>query len=124
MSKLIVIDDENSVCELLSRLFTDAGYEVITSSDPLKGFELVSSERPDCIILDIKMPKIGGVEILQKIMELEDPPQVIMVTAYGNLESAMESMKLGAYDYIAKPFNLDFIKTVVAKCIEEKKNPK
>jgi len=115
--KLIVIDDEQSVCELIKKLFEGGDYDVTGFNDPEEGLKGVAEQNPDCVLLDIKMPKVGGVEVLSKIKEHNPQQRVIMITGYGDLESAMESMKLGAYDYITKPFDLEFIRAVVDKCI-------
>lgn len=118
MAKIMVIDDEQGVCDLLRKVFEPEGYEVKTEIDPVKALELVEKEKPNCILLDIKMPKIDGIELLSKIKQFNKDISVIMITGYGNLESAMESMKLGAYDYITKPFDLEFIKNMVKRCLE------
>ncbi len=116
--KLMIIDDEQSVCTLLTRVFAPEGYEVTSETDCEKALETIKNNRPDCVLLDIKMPKMDGVDMLTAIAKMYKDVAVIMITAYGNLETAMESMKLGAYDYITKPFDLDFIKTVVKSAMK------
>ncbi|MBU1998997.1 MAG: response regulator [Candidatus Omnitrophica bacterium] len=120
MAKLMVIDDESSICSLLCKVFEPEGYEVVTEIDPVKALERFKKEKPDCLLLDIKMPKVDGIEILSAVKEIDASIAVIMITGYGNLENAMESMKLGAYDYITKPFDLDFIKMVVKRSLGNK----
>lgn len=117
MSKIAVVDDEMSVCEVLRTLFENAGDEVVIETDAEKAIEMLLRERPDCILLDIKMPKLDGVELLSRIKDLNLEAGVIMITGYGNLESAMESMRLGAFDYVTKPFNLKSIEDTVRRCI-------
>jgi two-component system response regulator AtoC len=97
------------------------GYVVKTESDPTKAVQLVREESPDCVVLDVKMPKIDGIDVLDGINALGKNTKVIIVTGYGNIENAMESMKLGAYDYITKPFDLGFLKNLIKQCVMEKK---
>ncbi|MFH1791727.1 MAG: response regulator [Candidatus Omnitrophota bacterium] len=118
MPKVVVIDDEPGICELLEKAFTEDGCEVVAVTDSEKAVETVEKEKPDCILLDIKMPKIDGIDVLSRIKGLSRSAPVIMITGYGSLETAMESMKLGAYDYITKPFDLDFVKTLVRHSME------
>jgi DNA-binding NtrC family response regulator len=118
IKKVMIIDDEQSVCELLTQVLTKANYSASSETDPIKAIEHIYKDKPDCILLDIKMPKISGVELLAKIKEFDASIKVIMITGYGNLENAMESMKLGAFDYITKPFDLEFIRTVVANSLK------
>jgi len=113
--KIVIIDDEASICEVLTRALEPDGYEVKSETDALKGLELVEKEKPDCVLLDVKMPAIDGVSALVKIKEKNKDTVVIMITAYGTFENAMESINKGAYDYIAKPFDLDFIRKLVAR---------
>lgn len=120
MAKILIIDDEQNVCELLTRLLKDE-HEVKSASDPEEGLKLVESDKPDCVLLDIKMPKVDGVEVLSKIKANNADIGVIMITGYGNLQTAMETMRMGAFDYITKPFDLDFIKNLVNRCLEAQK---
>lgn len=121
--KIVVIDDEQNVCDLLEKLFTQKGYKVKTSVSAGYGLDLVEQENPDCILLDIKMPEMDGIEVLSRIKKINDKAGVIIITGYGNIENAIESMKLGAFDYITKPFDLDFIVTLVERCIDTARGP-
>lgn len=120
MSKILIIDDEQSIGELLTRVLKDE-HEVKAIQDAGEALKIIESYKPDCVLLDIKMPKIDGMEILTKIKSADVNIGVIMITGYGNLQTAMESMKLGAFDYITKPFDLDFIKGLVNRCLESLK---
>ena len=117
MPKIMVVDDEESVCLLLRKLFEGEGYKVITETDPIKAIELVKVDRPDCMLLDIKMPRKEGVEVLACVKEFDKSIEVIMITGYSSIENAMESMKLGAFDYITKPFDLNFVKDLVKRSL-------
>jgi two-component system response regulator (stage 0 sporulation protein F) len=113
---MIVIDDEVGICDVLKKLFTHEGYEVWAETDPIKGLDLVRDKAPDVVLLDIKMPGMDGLDVLKRIKERDEKIAVIMITGHGALDSAMESLKLGAYDYISKPFDLAFITDLVKKC--------
>lgn len=115
--KIMVIDDEYSVCDILSKLLSKE-YDVVTSSDPIEALTIIGRSSPDCVILDIKMPKMDGIDVLTKIKEQDPKIEVIMITGYGTLETSMEAMKLGAYDYITKPFDLDYVKNLVKRALE------
>lgn len=118
--KIVVIDDETGVTELMKRTFEDNDYEIRCENDSVKGLELIQKTNPDVVLLDIKMPAMDGMEILSHIKDFNSKINVIMITGYGSLESAMEAMKMGAYDYITKPFDLNFVKELVMRSLEEK----
>lgn len=118
--KLMVIDDEKGVCDLLEKLFVKHGYDVVTSTDPVEAMQMAEKEQPDAILLDIKMPKVSGVELLPSLIGMKHDVCVVMITAYGDLQTAMEAMQLGAHDYITKPFDLEFIVGLIDAGIEEK----
>jgi two-component system response regulator AtoC len=115
----MVIDDEQGVCDILKRLFEQEKYDVSTHNDPEKALEALFRDKPHGVLLDIKMPKMDGIEVLSRVKQFDPRIKVIMITGYGNIENAMESMKLGAYDYITKPFDLDFIKSLVKRALGE-----
>lgn len=118
--KIMVIDDESGVCDILKRVLEKEKFSVIVSNDPEEAIEAVYKEKPECVLLDIKMPKMDGIDVLSKIKSFDQNIKVIMITGYGNIENAMESMKLGAYDYITKPFDLEFIKNLVTRALGSK----
>lgn len=119
--RILVIEDEKSMREVLRILLEEESYEVITASDGDKGIESINSDIFDLVITDIKMPKADGFEILRKVREISPDTIVIMITAFGTTESAIEAMKQGAYDYIHKPFKIDEIRLIVRKAFERKK---
>jgi DNA-binding response OmpR family regulator len=110
---ILVIDDEVEICGFLKDLLTAEGYTVITASDPQEGLEKVEQLRPDLVLLDLKMPKMNGVEVLRRSKRLHATIPVIIMTGYGTMESAMAAMRLGAFDYITKPFDLPHLKALV-----------
>ncbi len=119
--KILVVEDEKSMREVLKILLEGENYEVVTAADGVAGLSFVEKDIFDLVITDMKMPKVDGFEVLRKIKEISPDTIVIMITAFGTTESAVEAMKLGAYDYINKPFNIDEIRLIVKKAIEKKR---
>ena len=116
---LLIIDDEQSILDSLSRTLQDLGYDLITSTDPRKALELVKSTVPAVVITDLKMPGMDGLEILQKVKEFNQHIQVILITGHGSIDEAVSAMKKGAYDFIPKPFNKQEIVAVVNRAFEK-----
>ncbi|MEC4685449.1 MAG: sigma-54 dependent transcriptional regulator [Nitrospirota bacterium] len=118
--KILIVEDEQGMNEILRILLESDGYEVSSAMDGGKGIELLKKDIFDLVITDIKMPGVDGFEVLRKAKELSPDTLIIMVTAFGTTESAIEAMKLGAYDYIHKPFKIDEIRIVVNKALEKR----
>lgn len=110
---ILIIDDEKGVGDILKKILGKEGYDVHAVTRGQDGVKLVREKDVHLVILDIKMPEMDGIEVLQKIHEIKKDVVVIMLTAYGTLTTAREAMKLGAYDYITKPFDNDFVKAMV-----------
>jgi len=121
MEKILVVDDEKSLLDLLSRVFTKEGYRVQTTSSAAKAIEVLEQEDLDLLITDIRLPEISGMEILRRCRELRPDVPVIMITAYGNMKQAIEALKMGALDYIVKPFDMEELKITVAKGLEKRR---
>jgi len=119
--KILVVEDEKSMREVLKILLEGENYEVLTASDGLEGLSYITKDIFDLVITDIKMPKFDGFELLRRTKEIAPDTLVIMITAFGTTETAIEAMKLGAYDYINKPFKIDEIRLIVKKAIEKKR---
>jgi len=120
MHTILVIDDERSMREFLSIMLEKEGYRAIAIDNGNDALEFISKNKYDLIITDIKMPKMSGIDILRESMALHPNTPVIMITAFASTEVAVEAMKLGAYDYITKPFNVDEIKIIIKNAIEKK----
>lgn len=120
-SKILVIEDEKNMREILSILLEGEGYEVMTAPDGKTGIEQIKKEIYDLIITDIKMPGHDGFDVLREAKEISPETLVIMITAFGTTESAIEAMKLGAYDYIHKPFKIDEIRLVIKNALEKRR---
>jgi len=120
MSKILVIDDERSIRSTLKDILEYEKYEVTEAEDGLKGLELAQKDTFDMIFCDIKMPKMDGIEVLQKIMEFNDEIPVVMISGHGNIDTAVECIKKGAFDYIAKPIDLNRLLITVRNALDKK----
>lgn len=118
---ILVVDDEKSMREILEILLKSEGYGVSVAENGEKAIEAVKKDIFDLIITDMKMPKVGGLELLKNVKQLTPETIVVIITAFGTTDSAVEAMKLGAYDYIQKPFQLDNIRLVVKNALEKQK---
>lgn len=116
--KILVVDDEHLIRWSLEQNLKKQGYEVLTAGSGEDALRLVREDPPDLVLLDIQLPGISGLEVLEKIKELDEEIIVIMVTAHGGLETAVTAMRIGAYDYLNKPFNLDEMAIVIRKALE------
>ncbi len=112
--RILVADDDESIRGVLKRFLEQKNYEVITVCDGKQAVEQFKKFKPAMTLLDISMPVMNGLETLKKILELDSKAAVAMITANGELETARMCMQLGAYDYIAKPFNFDYLETSVS----------
>ncbi|KJS14594.1 MAG: Fis family transcriptional regulator [Peptococcaceae bacterium BRH_c4b] len=111
--KILIIDDEEHMCWALEKAMRQEGYQALSSNRGRRGLELIREEAPSLVLLDLKMPEMDGLEALKKIKETSPKLPVIMLTAHGSIETAIEAMKEGASDYITKPFDLDELKLVI-----------
>lgn len=122
MLTVLVADDEQSMLEFFEIMLGREGYDVVTASTAEEAMEILSSRAIDLVISDISMPEAGGMAVLRKAMEKDAYMPVIMITAYSSTDTAVEAMKLGAYDYITKPFKVDKIKLIIAKALERRQD--
>jgi two-component system response regulator PilR (NtrC family) len=113
MTTILIVDDEKSMRDFLKILLTKEGYEVIVAGDGNQALAALGKNRVDLVISDIRMPGMGGLELLAKVKDEADDIPVIMITAFASPNDAVQAMKSGAYDYISKPFNVDEIKSVI-----------
>lgn len=116
--KILIIDDVKEVCDFFKKILTPENYLISSSLDGASGLEMIEKERPDVILLDVKMPKMDGIEVLRRIKKIDKNIVVIMITAYGTMDTARMAMKLGAFDYITKPFDLEYVKAVIKDGLE------
>jgi putative PEP-CTERM system response regulator len=116
--KILVVDDEPGMREMFRRLLKD--YTLFLAKDGEEGIEITKKEDPDLVISDLKMPKIDGIEVLKNIKEYNPAIPVILITAYATIETAVEAIKIGAYDYITKPFDPDVIEITIKNALRHK----
>ncbi|MFW6151762.1 MAG: sigma-54-dependent transcriptional regulator, partial [Verrucomicrobiota bacterium] len=118
MAKLLLVDDEPSILSVLTTLLKAEGYEVTSALGGVKAKELLQAEDFDLMLSDIRMSPINGMELL-KLAHQEKPAMgVIMLTAYGSVETAIEALKLGAFDYVTKPFKVDELLITVQRALD------
>ncbi len=118
MSRVLIIDDEQAVCWSLQRALSHEGHEVATASTAEDGFVEASKRRPDAIILDVRLPGMDGISALGRLRELSKEAPIIVVTAFGNLSTAVRAVEGGAFDYLAKPFDLDQAIDAINRALE------
>jgi DNA-binding NtrC family response regulator len=111
--KVLVIDDENLICWSLKQRLDNKGYQVLIAETGEKGLQLFEQHYPDIVFIDHKLPGIQGLEVLQKINALNEESVLVFMTAYGTIEMAVKAIKLGAFEYINKPFSFDEIEVVL-----------
>ena len=119
--KILIIDDDRGHRKSLSLILGDAGYEVRSAEDGEEGLEKALAERPQLILCDVRMPKKDGIAFLKEYREAGGDALVLVMTAYGSIELATEAMKVGAYDYLPKPFGADEVLLTIRKA-EEREN--
>lgn len=119
MAKILVIDDEKSIRRTLKDILEFEEYEVQVAEDGKTGLEMALDESYDVIFCDIKMPRMDGMEVLQKLQENGVEAQVIMISGHGNIETAVDSIKMGAYDFIEKPLDLNRILVTIRNAKEK-----
>ncbi|MBI4665823.1 MAG: sigma-54-dependent Fis family transcriptional regulator [Nitrospinae bacterium] len=122
MFTILVADDEKSMTEFLEIMLNREGYDVVSASSAEIAMEALETRDIDLVITDINMPKAGGMAVLKKSAEKDPNVPVIMITAFASTDTAVEAMKIGAYDYITKPFKIDEIKLTVAKALERRRD--
>lgn len=116
---ILVIDDEPDICELFEQVLGGAGYTVLSAHNGLEGVACNTARNPDVIILDLKMPKMDGVETLKAIRETDSAVRVIILTGYGSAATIRAALDSNVYEYISKPFENDTIRRVVGEALAD-----
>jgi DNA-binding NtrC family response regulator len=117
---ILVVEDDAAMRDLLTEELSDAGYSVQAASGASIGLELARADRFDLIITDLRMPEMDGFDLIRGVRALPEPPHVVMITAFGSIETAIRAVKLGAYDYITKPFEIEELLLVADKALGER----
>jgi len=116
--QVLIVDDEPNLRKILSAQLTRDGYDVLTAEDGEQGLQLLREHHIDLVITDLKMPKVDGMTLLKKALEEEPELPVVLVTAHGTIDTAVEALKTGAFDFVTKPFDKDEVRQIVAKALK------
>jgi len=119
MAKILIIDDEKSIRKTLREILEYEKYQVDEAADGFEGIELIKKDKYTIILCDIKMPKMDGIEVLDKIMLLSSDTPVVMISGHGNIETAVEAVKKGAFDFIAKPLDLNRLLVTIRNAMDK-----
>src|SRR5580765_5979421 len=117
-TRILVVDDEVNARTALAELLRDEGYEVEMAADAFKALGKYESFAPDVVVTDLKMPGMDGIELVKKIRSEEDPAAVVVMTAFGAVQTAVDAMRAGAADYLTKPLNFDELLVVLDRVLE------
>jgi DNA-binding NtrC family response regulator len=121
MPTILVVDDKDSMRNMLTETLMEEGYRVDSASDGKQAMDLVRNKSYDLVLTDLKMPNVDGLSVLSDIKETEPDTSVIVMTAYGTVETAVEAMKQGAYDFITKPFDTEHLCVLVSRALENRR---
>jgi len=121
MHKILIVDDESGVRDSLRGVLEDEGYTTAEADSGEACLECLEKERPDLILLDVWLPGIDGLETLQRVRAMENPPEVLMVSGHGTIETAVRATKLGAYDFLEKPLSIDRTLILVKNAIDSRR---
>lgn len=117
--RILLVDDEPDMLRLLSMIIREkTTYEPIVTNNPIEALELAKKEKFDLVVADLKMPGLDGIELLEAVKKVDEDIPVIIVTAYGTVESAMEAMHKGGFDFITKPFKKEQILFTIDKALK------
>ncbi len=119
-ASILIVEDDAAMRDLLTEELGDAGFEVEAAAGASAGLETARTNRFDLIITDLRMPEMDGFDLIRGVMALPEPPHVVMITAFGSIETAIRAVKLGAYDYITKPFEIEELLLVADKALGER----
>jgi two-component system nitrogen regulation response regulator NtrX len=118
MAKLLIIDDEKSIRKTLREILEYENFKIDEAADGLEGLAMIQKEKYDIILCDIKMPKMDGIELLEKVLATGSDTPFVMISGHGNIETAVEAVKKGAFDYIAKPLDLNRLLVTVRNALD------
>ncbi len=120
--RILVVDDEPNMLRLLKTILMDkTGYEVTTTNNPLEVSKMLQEDHYDLVITDLKMPLVDGIDLIGIVKSLDATMPIIVITAYGTIETAEEAIQKGAYDFITKPFRKETILITIKRALEWKR---
>ena len=119
--RILFVDDDRDILAMVEQYLTIKGYDVTTVDNGVEAIGIVKDKQIDIVFTDYKMPEFNGLELLVAIKKYRPQTEVIIVTGYGSMESAIQAMKFGSYDYLQKPFKLDHLRLIIDRIVEEKK---
>ena len=122
MSKILIVEDEAAIRRVLKKIISEENdtYQVEEAEDGLEGIELIKNNDYDLVLCDIKMPKMDGVEVLEKAKKIKPETPIVMISGHGDLDTAVNTMRLGAFDYISKPPDLNRLLNTVRNALDRK----
>lgn len=116
-TKIVAIDDEPQIGWLMSRILAEEGYQPLVADNGQDGLELIQRERPELVLLDLRLPGLSGIEILRRVREFDKEQMVIILSAFESFEAAVQALKLGAYDFLTKPINVEEMKVTLKNAL-------
>jgi nitrogen regulation protein NR(I) len=116
--QVLIVDDEPNLRKVLSTQLSRDGYDVLTAEDGEQGLSLLREHHIDLVITDLKMPKVDGMTLLKRALEEEPELPIVLITAHGTIDTAVEALKTGAFDFVTKPFDKDEVRQIVAKALK------
>ncbi len=119
--RILVIDDEEAICDACFQVFTAEGYEVATSLEGLSGLATYDVFQPDIVFVDLKMPGISGMDVIERVRQKDGNAVLVVITGYATIDSAVESMKMGAFDFLPKPFTPEELSIVTKRALERRR---
>ena len=117
--RILIVDDEKNIVSSLQEILNDEGYDIVTAEDGLDALEMVQAEPPDLVLLDIWIPGMDGIEVLQAIKTYHPEIEVLVMSGHGTIDTAVKATKLGAYDFIEKPFSVDALLETIASVLAD-----
>ena len=115
---ILVVDDEQVICNLLSVVLSEKGYKVVYTTSPVEGLKLAGARHPDIMVVDLKMPEMDGISLIRRVREFDSEMIIVVMTGYPSFDTVVESLRLGAYDYVTKPFDIGEISFVIEKAFD------
>ena len=120
-SKILVVDDKQIMRDSVGTTLQRAGFKVVTASDGNAALEMIGRHRPAAVVTDLKMPEMDGMELLNRVRQADDHLPVVLMTAFGSIDLAVEAMKQGAFDFVQKPFEGDQLLVTVQRAVEHRR---